>query len=115
MSQARHAGKIVLTIPATARPGQLAGPAGTVLVTGGTGTLGALTARHLAVTGRAARLVLVSRSGPAAPGASVLAANLAEAGAAVVIVACDAGDREALARVLAGPCGDVPLTGVVHT
>src|SRR5262249_61666833 len=46
--------------PEGTRPGQVARPAGTVLVTGGTGALGALTARHLAVTGRAAACVLVS-------------------------------------------------------
>ena len=74
LAQARHAGKIVLTIPAG--PGR----AGTVLVTGGTGALGALAARHLARPGRA--LVLASRSGPAAPGAAALAAELAAAGAA---------------------------------
>ncbi|MDT3400904.1 zinc-binding dehydrogenase, partial [Streptomyces sp. B1866] len=41
MSQAKHTGKLVLTVP---RP---LDPAGTVLVTGGTGTLGGLLARHL--------------------------------------------------------------------
>ena len=46
-------------------------------MTGGTGTLGGLAARHLAATGRARRLVLASRSGPAAPGAAGLAADLA--------------------------------------
>ena len=45
MSQARHTGKLVLTIPPDpAAPRR----AGTVLVTGGTGTLGGLVARHLA-------------------------------------------------------------------
>ena len=58
-----------------------AAAAGTVLVTGGTGTLGGLVARHLAGAGRARRLVLASRSGPAAPGAAALAAELAARGA----------------------------------
>ena len=65
--------------------------AGTVLVTGGTGTLGGLVARHLAARpGGPGRLVLASRSGPAAPGAAALAADLAAAGAGVQVVACDA-------------------------
>ena len=46
MSQARHTGKLVLTIP------RAPDPDGTVLITGGTGTLGAITARHLVATGR---------------------------------------------------------------
>ena len=50
MSQARHTGKIVLTIPPD--PAAPREP-GTVLITGGTGTLGGLVARHLAATGRA--------------------------------------------------------------
>ncbi|HWN35792.1 MAG TPA: KR domain-containing protein, partial [Pseudonocardia sp.] len=105
MSQARHVGKIVLTVPpdSAARPGVL-------LITGGTGTVGGLIARHWARTGYAAGLVLTSRSGPAARGAAGLAAGLAAAGTEVRIIAADAADRSALATVLAG----VELTGVVH-
>ncbi|MBC3839550.1 KR domain-containing protein [Streptacidiphilus sp. 4-A2] len=88
---------------------------GTVLVTGGTGTLAGLTARHLLATGRARRLLLVSRSGPAAAGAAALAAGLAEAGAEVLIAAADAADREAVAGLLAAVPEACPLTGVVHT
>jgi thioesterase domain-containing protein/aryl carrier-like protein len=87
--------------------------AGTTLITGGTGTLGALVAAHLAGTGGARNLILASRSGPAAPGTASLAADLAARGAQVRITACDAADRTALAGVLAAvPAGD-PLT-VVH-
>ncbi|MYW31733.1 KR domain-containing protein, partial [Streptomyces sp. SID2119] len=42
-------------------------PRGTVLITGGTGALGALFARHLTRVHGVSHLLLVSRSGPAAP------------------------------------------------
>ncbi|MFD0632069.1 SDR family NAD(P)-dependent oxidoreductase [Catenulispora yoronensis] len=104
--------KVVLTIPPDPAAPR---PRGTVLITGGTGTLGALVAERYAATGRAAELVLSSRSGPLAPGAAALAARLAgvgeATGTAVRIVSCDAADERALAGLLA----DVPLTGVVHT
>ncbi|MET8584708.1 type I polyketide synthase [Streptomyces collinus] len=89
-------------------------PAGTVLVTGGTGGLGALMARHLVSRHGIRRLVLTSRSGPDAPGADRLLAELTGLGADVSIVACDVGDREAVAAVLAGIDPGAPLTAVVH-
>ena len=88
---------------------------GAVLVTGGTGTLAALTARHLAVTGRASRLVLLSRSGPGAVGAAALAADIAATGVDATVVACDAGDRAALTGLLAGLPTGTAVSGVVHT
>ncbi|MFF9352726.1 type I polyketide synthase, partial [Streptomyces sp. NPDC014734] len=89
-------------------------PEGTVLVTGASGTLGGLFARHLVVERGARRLVLVSRRGAEAPGTSELAAELGELGAEVVWAACDAADRESLAGVLAGIPAEHPLTAVVH-
>ncbi|MBD0676252.1 hypothetical protein BU198_37550 [Streptomyces sp. CBMA156] len=90
--------------------------AGTVLITGGTGSLGALIARHLVTEHGVRRLVLTSRRGLAAEGARELADELVELGAAEVeVAACDAADREALAALLAAVPAGHPLTGVVHT
>ncbi|MYU19224.1 KR domain-containing protein, partial [Streptomyces sp. SID8361] len=75
MSQARHVGKIVLSVP---KPLDLEG---TVVVTGGTGSLGAVVARHLVGEHGVRHLVLASRRGPDAGGARELVAELGEAGA----------------------------------
>ncbi|MFD7631779.1 type I polyketide synthase, partial [Streptomyces sp. NPDC059851] len=88
---------------------------GTVLVTGATGGLGRLFARHLVAAYGVQRLLLTSRRGTAAAGAAELVAELEQLGAHVDLVACDAADREALARLLASVPAAHPLTAVVHT
>ncbi|MET8978875.1 type I polyketide synthase [Streptomyces sp. NPDC004539] len=104
LREARHTGKVVLTLP---RPLD-----GTVLITGGTGDLGALTARHLAAERGVRHLVLTSRRGADTPGAAELAAELRDLGAETRIVACDVSDREQVRALIAS----IPdLTGVVHT
>ncbi|MFD2420915.1 SDR family NAD(P)-dependent oxidoreductase [Amycolatopsis pigmentata] len=87
---------------------------GTVLVTGATGALGKLLARHLVVTRGVRHLLLVSRSGQSAPGAAELAAELTTHGARVRFAACDVADRQALEAVLAGLPDRHPLIAVVH-
>ncbi|OLZ74769.1 hypothetical protein AV521_04065 [Streptomyces sp. IMTB 2501] len=105
-----------LSVPRLVRAPRLAESApadwsGGVLVTGGTGALGRLIARHLVTAHGAERLVLLSRSGPEGPGAAELSEELTALGAQVTIVACDAADRAALARVL----DENPVSAVVHT
>jgi acyl transferase domain-containing protein/acyl carrier protein len=87
---------------------------GTVLVTGATGRLGALVARHLATDCGVRRLLLLSRRGPAADGMTELTEELTAAGAEVEVVAVDVADRATLAVVLETVPADRPLTAVVH-
>jgi KS-AT-KR-ACP domain-containing polyene macrolide polyketide synthase/pimaricinolide synthase PimS2/candicidin polyketide synthase FscD len=105
-------------VPAPARaPAQAPVPAwqprGTVLVTGGTGAVGAHVARRLARDG-VPHLVLASRRGPDAPGAAELCDELRALGTAVTVAACDVADRTAVAGLLAAIPAEHPLTGVVH-
>ncbi|MFF7977435.1 SDR family NAD(P)-dependent oxidoreductase [Streptomyces sp. NPDC007905] len=86
---------------------------GTVLITGGTGGLGALFARHLATAHGVRHLLLLSRRGPEAEGAAELVAELAEVGCETRIAACDVSDRAQLTAVL--DALEHPLNGVIHT
>ncbi|MFK3985770.1 type I polyketide synthase [Micromonospora sp. NPDC050397] len=88
---------------------------GTVLITGGTGVLGRLAARHVVQAYGARHLLLLSRSGSAATGADELRQELTALGARVTIRSCDTSDRAALAEVLATIPAEHPLTAVVHT
>ncbi|WP_435797611.1 SDR family NAD(P)-dependent oxidoreductase [Streptomyces avermitilis] len=109
LSQAKLVGKAVLTVP------RGIDPHGTALITGGTGTLGALLARHLVTQHQVTSLLLTSRRGPDAPGATELAAELTAAGAHVTVTACDTTDPEQLAALLTTIPTEHPLTTVIHT
>ncbi|MFC3999968.1 SDR family NAD(P)-dependent oxidoreductase, partial [Nocardiopsis sediminis] len=109
MAQARHRGKIVLTIP------RALDPDGTVLITGGTGGLGAMLARHLVTRHGARHLLLASRRGPDAEGATELVADLEAAGGVVEVVAADVSTREGVEDLLERVPEQHPLTGVFHT
>ncbi|MFI1222601.1 MULTISPECIES: SDR family NAD(P)-dependent oxidoreductase [unclassified Streptomyces] len=106
LREGRNTGKVVLTVP---RPLDVDG---TVLITGGTGGLGALFARHLAEHHGIRNLLLVSRRGPAADGVAELVAGLEAVGCQVRVAACDVSSRDQLAALLSSL--DVPLTAVIH-
>jgi polyketide synthase 12 len=108
LSQARHIGKVVMTMPD-------AWASGTVLITGGTGMAGAAVARHVAARHGVRHLLLVSRRGLEAPGATELVDELTAAGATVNVVAADVADRDALGKVLAGVDHQHALSAVFHT
>ncbi|AXO35336.1 malonyl CoA-acyl carrier protein transacylase [Micromonospora sp. B006] len=105
----------LVAAPEPDAPAPALDPEGTVLVTGGTGALGALTARHLVTRYGARHLLLTSRRGADADGAADLVAALAGLGATATVEACDAADRAALAALLDRIDPAHPLTGVVHT
>jgi 4-hydroxyphenylalkanoate synthase len=112
ISQARHIGKVVLTMP-SALADDLA--QGTVLITGGTGMAGGELARHVVNAYGVRHVVLASRRGSRSESTAELTLDLARAGAQVQVLACDVADRRAVAELLAQldrRCP--PLRGVIH-
>ncbi|WP_223865351.1 SDR family NAD(P)-dependent oxidoreductase [Streptomyces sp. 5-10] len=109
-------------VPASAASpaGAVLDPEGTILVTGGTGALGAMLARHLVTKHGIRHLVLASRRGLEADGARDLVAELQALGAeSVAVPACDVADSEALRTLLSGLTEPSRvkhrLSAVVHT
>ncbi len=90
-------------------------PGRSALITGGTGVLGGLVARHLVAEHGLRSVVLASRRGPEAPGAVELQRELEELGARVNVVACDVSDRAQLVELLEGLPDGAPLGAVIHT
>nr|WP_086824114.1 type I polyketide synthase [Allokutzneria sp. NRRL B-24872] len=98
-----HVARLAPVRPTTTSPE----PVESVLITGGLGALGSTMAKHLVAERATKRVVLLGRRGADTPGAAELVAEL---GAEVAVVTCDAADRDALAKVLA----DHPVTTVIH-
>ncbi|MEV0902541.1 type I polyketide synthase, partial [Actinoplanes sp. NPDC049802] len=97
-------------VRASGGPGEAPPISGTVLITGASGTLGGLVARHLVERHGVRRLVLAGRRGMTAELAT-LHDELTGRGAEVTVAACDAADRDALAALIA----EHPPSAVVHT
>ncbi|MFI1028336.1 type I polyketide synthase [Streptomyces sp. NPDC020951] len=109
LSQAALTGKAVLTVPTVSfEPGE------TVLITGGTGTLGTLLARHLVAEHGLRHVTLTGRRGEETPEVRRLRADIGESGADVRVEACDVGDEDAVRRLLATLTAGHRLAGVVH-
>ncbi|OON31195.1 type I polyketide synthase, partial [Micromonospora sp. Rc5] len=109
LSQAKHVGKVVLTVPVPADA------EGTTLVAGASGTLAGVVARHLVASGRSRRLVLASRRLPVeGSDYAALVAELTGAGAQVSAVSVDVADAGQVAALVAGIDPAHPLTAVVH-
>ncbi|MEU5786031.1 SDR family NAD(P)-dependent oxidoreductase [Micromonospora lupini] len=89
-------------------------PEGTVLMTGATGVIGGVVARHLVTRHGVRHLVLATRRGPDAPGADALADDLRAAGAEVRVVAADAADPQQAAGLLRHIPAAHPLTAVIN-
>jgi acyl transferase domain-containing protein/NADPH:quinone reductase-like Zn-dependent oxidoreductase/NADP-dependent 3-hydroxy acid dehydrogenase YdfG/acyl carrier protein len=108
VANARHVGKVVLTLPPRLREG------GTTVITGGTGGLGRVIARHLVTEHGVRHLVLASRRGADAPGARELRDELATLGAEVSLARCDVADPDAVRALLESVPAEHPLTAIVH-
>ncbi|MFJ1540959.1 type I polyketide synthase [Micromonospora chalcea] len=106
--------RLVRAVAPSSADGAVVGD-GAVLVTGGTGALGALVAEHLVSEYGVRSLVLVSRRGPEAAGAGELSERLTALGASVRVVACDVTDRDQVFGLVAEVSAGGRLAGVVHT
>ena len=121
MQKSQHIGKIVISfddedmraVPAEGAILPLR-PDGTYLITGGLSGLGLETARWMARKG-ARNLVLVGRSGAAAPEAAAAVEEIEANGCVVLAASADVADEGALRQLLVQVSERMPpLRGVVH-
>jgi hypothetical protein len=116
MSQARHVGKIVVRAPAGEAAKAPAG--GRVLVTGGLGTLGSLTAAWLVQSGKL-HAHATGRTGRFASDVSSVTSGLASLlaagfGGALTMTSADAAAAEDAALLLAPSVAATAVVGVLH-
>ena len=115
MAQARHIGKVVLTLPAIASHQSLVNPQAAYLVTGGLGALGLKVAQWLADQG-AQHLILLGRRSPTKPAQRTIN-QLQQSGVTVQTIQADISNKTdlelALLPYLASDAS-VPLKGVFH-
>lgn len=116
LSRISTASSQALISPETSAAASTLDVSGTVLITGGTGGLGALLSRHVVRAYGAKNLLLVSRSGMKAASAQKLHEELSSAGVIVQIEECDCSDREQLATLFANNSsqGRPPISAIIH-
>lgn len=120
MARSQHLGKVLIDF-ATGEVDVLEKPApralvrrdASYLVTGGTSGLGLATGRWLAEKG-AGHIVLVSRSGPKAPGIAEAAKEMEALGAKVDVLSVDMTDPAQVRAAIESAGKDLPLRGVFH-
>ena len=112
MAQARHMGKLVLSIAPSAADTAPVRADGAYLISGGYGGVGLGSARWLTERG-ARRLVLIGRNGPDAAATAAVEA-LRDRGVNVRAIEADVADREAMAAVIAEIAAEAPLRGIIH-
>ncbi|MEV6238350.1 amino acid adenylation domain-containing protein [Lentzea sp. NPDC051838] len=108
----RSGGLLRPAIVPAAPPGEPdALPEGTVVITGGTGTIGRELARHLVTSLGATSVALISRSGERSGAVAELRDELGER---LLVVAADIADAGQAAAALAEIRSHGPIVGVVH-
>lgn len=113
MAQARHIGKVVVTLAGAQSQNQLIHPNATYLITGGLSGLGLLTASWLVEQG-ARYLALMGRRGATAESTPVIT-ELERSGARVMIISGDVARAEDVAAALEQIATALPpLRGVIH-
>jgi acyl transferase domain-containing protein/NADPH:quinone reductase-like Zn-dependent oxidoreductase/NADP-dependent 3-hydroxy acid dehydrogenase YdfG len=112
MAQAKHMGKLVLSVAPSAADTAPVRADGAYLISGGYGGVGLGSARWLTERG-ARRLVLIGRNGPDAA-ATATVESLRDRGVNVRAVHADVADREAMATVIAEITAEAPLRGIIH-
>ena len=109
MAQAKHIGKVVVSLPKSNR---IIKPNGSYLITGGLGALGLQVANWLALEG-ATSLILLGRSQPSESARREID-KLEKQGIAVEVIQADITDYEALEKALKSLSHNLSINGIIH-